>query len=270
MNWIIYKYTSPSKRCYIGQTRDEKARIRGHKSCELSEERDTKFARAIRKYGYGALKYEIIDTANSQEEANQKEVHWIKFYDSINSGYNITEGGDSFVWYQYDDRIVEDIKHLLKNTNLKQKEIAYQVGVSMTMVNEIKTGVRRNDTPIIRPSHQSQKGSSNKQSKLSEDQVKEIREKLKAGTSRKELQQEYNVSKTLIQLIATNQMWGHVEADYSYKPKEVNGNAKLTAEIVKKLKEDLPNMTRKEVAQKYGISVPTVDQIKAGKTWKDV
>lgn len=51
------------------------------------------------------------------------------------------------------------------------------------------------------------KGSTNPCAKLSEKEIVEIRDKLKLGISRKTLREEYNVSKSLIQLIATNKTW---------------------------------------------------------------
>ena len=66
-------------------------------------------------------------------------------------------------------------------------------------------------------------------------------------------------------------MWKHVESEYVYKKKETNGNAKLTAEVVKELKQDLKNgMISRKVAEKYKISEATVNQIKYGKTWKNI
>jgi len=52
--------------------------------------------RAIKKYGRENFKKDVIDTADTLEDLNEKEIYWIKEYDSINNkiGYNIMIGGD--------------------------------------------------------------------------------------------------------------------------------------------------------------------------------
>lgn len=55
MKGIIYKYTSPSGKCYIGQTINEDRRKLQHKRAAFNEnhkEYDKPFYRALRKYGW--------------------------------------------------------------------------------------------------------------------------------------------------------------------------------------------------------------------------
>lgn len=99
----IYKITNiQNNKVYIGQTiRPVEARFHRHMNDALNNVLDTHFARAIRKYGKENFQIEIIDTAKNQEELNQKEQKWIRFYDSVNIGYNETDaiykcGGDTY------------------------------------------------------------------------------------------------------------------------------------------------------------------------------
>ena len=91
--WKIYKHTSPSGKVYIGQTVQNNPNIRwqngnGYKS------HNSIFYLAIKKYGWENFKHEIIeDNIPSQEEANNREVYWISYYDSYRNGYNSTPGG---------------------------------------------------------------------------------------------------------------------------------------------------------------------------------
>ena len=52
--------------------------------------------KAIKKYGKANFNKEIIETCDSKEQLNEREKHWIKFYNSNNRkiGYNISIGGD--------------------------------------------------------------------------------------------------------------------------------------------------------------------------------
>lgn len=101
MYGIIYKATNiQNNKVYIGQTiRSLEERIYYH-YYRAKNELDithTHFINAIRKYGENSFQWEIIDTAENQDELNEKEKHWIQYYNSINEGYNMCEGGnDSF------------------------------------------------------------------------------------------------------------------------------------------------------------------------------
>lgn len=50
---------------------------------------------SIKKYGIDNFTNEIIDIADNLEELNEKEIYWIKTYNTISpNGYNLTAGGD--------------------------------------------------------------------------------------------------------------------------------------------------------------------------------
>ena len=49
---------------------------------------DTKFYRAVRKYGRNNFFIETIDSATNQDELDDKEIYWINYYNAIEDGYN--------------------------------------------------------------------------------------------------------------------------------------------------------------------------------------
>ena len=64
------------------------------------DEHDTKFYRAVRKYGTENFYIEEIDRATTQEELDEKELYWINKLDAVNNGYNTKSvkgkcGGDT-------------------------------------------------------------------------------------------------------------------------------------------------------------------------------
>lgn len=102
---IIYKYTSPEQKSYIGQTKynmKKRAGVNGqdYKTCRY-------FYNAIKKYGFENFKAEVIEEC-ADDKLNEREVYWIKYYNTlVPNGYNITEGGtNAKSWsktvYQYD------------------------------------------------------------------------------------------------------------------------------------------------------------------------
>ena len=49
----------------------------------------------MRKYKITKESFEIIeDNIETQEEADNREIYWISYYDSFHNGYNSTPGGD--------------------------------------------------------------------------------------------------------------------------------------------------------------------------------
>lgn len=100
---IIYKYTSPSGKCYIGQTTNEKIR-REHWNTP-GPYAGLKIDRARIKYGILNFTYEVLirNTYNTKEEAredlNRLEIYYIGIYNSYEQGYNCTIGGDTTLGY---------------------------------------------------------------------------------------------------------------------------------------------------------------------------
>lgn len=98
MSGKIYKVTSPSNKVYVGITnysldKRKKEHIRSSLK-ESSRIYNTKFSKAIRKYG-DQLKWEIIEeNITCREILKEKERQYISLYDSYINGYNSTPGGD--------------------------------------------------------------------------------------------------------------------------------------------------------------------------------
>ena len=65
-----------------------------------SRQEDTKFYRAIRKYGEENFYIELLETVPIQD-LNEREKYWINYYDSYNNGYNSTLGGDGILKLDY-------------------------------------------------------------------------------------------------------------------------------------------------------------------------
>lgn len=90
--YIIYKYTSPSGKSYVGQTKDEERRKRQHQ--KYHNNRCNAFANAIRKYGFDSFKYEVLERNLTIEQANELEAYYIKEHNALSpNGYNLESGG---------------------------------------------------------------------------------------------------------------------------------------------------------------------------------
>lgn len=94
-NGCIYKYTSPSGKCYIGKTNNIERRVKDHYKRSQNLKYKTKFYDAIRKHGYENFQLEILtNNISSNEELNNLEIYFIKLFNSKINGYNLTDGGD--------------------------------------------------------------------------------------------------------------------------------------------------------------------------------
>ena len=158
----IYKITNiQNNKVYIGQTiRPIEQRFHRHLNDAINNILDTHFARAIRKYDFII---EEIDTAQTQDELNQKEQYWIKFYNSVEEGYNETDaiskcGGNTY--QSKTEEEMEVIKEKIRQTKIGTKNpmarrikrtniITNEVGVFDTVINCAKAcGIKNGKTSI--------------------------------------------------------------------------------------------------------------------------
>ena len=95
---FIYKITNLiNNKIYIGQTlRTLEKRISEYKKSLLNKVFFNKYLyNSFNKYGFDNFKFEVIDTASSIDELNQKEIKYISEFNSTNKniGYNLELGG---------------------------------------------------------------------------------------------------------------------------------------------------------------------------------
>ncbi len=86
-----------NKKSYIGFTNDFEKRMKRHfddfNKIEYLKIRNSKFYRAIRKYGVNNFVIRIIEQPLIKDLSRQ-EKYWIKFFNTCHNGYNMTNGGN--------------------------------------------------------------------------------------------------------------------------------------------------------------------------------
>ena len=98
----IYKIENViTHECYIGQSIHIEKRWLEHKQPSIYDNPnhyayEYNLYKAFRKYGIENFEFTIIEEC-LQEELNQREKYWIKYYNSYNKGYNMTLGGDGII-----------------------------------------------------------------------------------------------------------------------------------------------------------------------------
>ena len=124
----IYKITNQlNGHSYIGQSIHIEQRWEEHlyksSGCSLLKY-------ALYKYGKENFTFEVIEEC-TQFKLNEREIYWIKYYDTFNNGYNLTLGGSGVVKYS-----IETIYETFCQTNSMQKT-AQQIGCHVNTVRSV-------------------------------------------------------------------------------------------------------------------------------------
>ena len=86
----IYLIPENDRVVYIGMTSKHPG-VRLYNLCGCNQA----FKDTIAKYGPNCFRYDIIETANSKEEAFEKEAYWTRYYLTISPLFNIGIGNNS-------------------------------------------------------------------------------------------------------------------------------------------------------------------------------
>jgi len=94
----IYIITSPSGKQYVGKSTigPTQKSILYQSAAKYFPNIKRPILEAIRKYGWVNMKFKIIEqNINwSSDELNEREKYWIHKYETLQTGYNVTAGGD--------------------------------------------------------------------------------------------------------------------------------------------------------------------------------
>ena len=136
---FIYKITnSINNKVYIGKT-EYSVEKRWKEHCnDAFKDRNEKrpLYAAIRKYGIKNFNIELIEETNIPEE---KEIYWIKYYNSFENGYNATLGGDGKHYADY------DLIYSFFQKGLNNKEISEITGYDFRT---IQASLNRNNVSV--------------------------------------------------------------------------------------------------------------------------
>lgn len=148
----IYKITNlVNNRCYIGQSVDIKRRWRNERAAAFNEKShsyNTILSKAFRKYcvvkngkvDFSNFRFEILEEC-LVEALNEREQHYISKYNAYETGYNMTEGGDTpIVMVLEKVQIMQIIERLRTDLHKSSEQIGKEFGISGRMVRNINIG----------------------------------------------------------------------------------------------------------------------------------
>ncbi len=143
MKGIIYKYTFPDGKVYIGQTRRHPEKRKREHLDKLAGPSNTRLWEALQKYGES--KYEVIYEADcdSIDELvwvlNQAETHYIQLYRAFDPdyGYNVETSGHS---HTNSKAIIQE-----KYNEMINEELPKRLQLYNSLVDKLERGKRLND-----------------------------------------------------------------------------------------------------------------------------
>lgn len=134
---------------------------------------------------------------------------------------------------------------------------------------------RRSPSPSISHPHLIPKGEKIWSSKLTKEVVEEIYKLGLKNYTAKQILDKLNLKlhTSTINRIMTGKSWAHLNLAekygvYSVDLREKNSATKLNKKIVANIKQS--RLSKKELSEKYNVTVSTISYILSGKTWKDV
>jgi len=117
----MYIYQIKNKinnKVYIGQT-VKSLELRWKNHINKSKKTNTKLYNAMRKYGSNNFYIELVEECRNLDELSLKEEHYIKVLNTINTGYNMVDGGRTNV--MDNDDIKKHHKMVMGSVEVRQK-----------------------------------------------------------------------------------------------------------------------------------------------------
>lgn len=237
----IYKFQNNiNGKSYIGQSIDIMKRFSEHRRNSLNPNYpgyDSKAYRAFRKHGFENFSFEVLEQC-SREMLGEREIFWIKEYNSYYEGYNSTFGGE--------DNPSNNPEIVFKRTQklLNDKEINAKL---------------------------SHKGESNPNAKLTVEDVKIIRKMYQEGKSFQETYDLFRdkIGRSGFQYCWLGKSWKNILPEVFLVRERVNaGGSNQTVETIFLIRKRLMDgEDKKLLREEYGYSYESFRRIIKLERW---
>ena len=260
MNFIYCYENKLNHHKYVGQTNNLKVRYSAHKSQAFnpnSKDYNCLFHKKIRQYGLENFDFYCLEEINSndQEYIDSRESYWIKLLNSwcrYGEGYNETTGGKQFKKnLSISDEQLEEIKSLIKNSDLEFAKIAEKFNIYRDFISRINIGRYGFDEKETYPLRVTRDWREVPQ----EVKLQIAREILETSIPLQEIANRYKVSKHLVQQINSGE--SNLESDLVFPLRKTN--KRLTSEQEDIILQGIINNEKTRViSEKAGVSMSAV------------
>lgn len=204
----IYKITNLiNNDAYIGQSIEVEERLKDHKKLyNWQRETNKRLYQAFIEFGVENFNFEIIEECN-EDKLNEREQYWISYYNTYPNQYNMTPGGQFNAGETHPNHKLtkQDVINIRIRYNNKERKqdvyLDYNTKIGESGFHKIWTGESwKNIMPEVYTAENkafhlrntSNKGSKNGRSKLTEEEVKNIRIRKKNGEKLSDVYQDYD------------------------------------------------------------------------------
>ena len=275
----IYKLNYPNGKIYVGRSYDLKRRMYEHNNCKKAK---APCDYAIRKYGK-ITEVEILQEITLQDNIFEEEQYWIWLLHSNQRdvGYNLTVGGvDSGLTDEdnfhscFTNAEVYDIrkrKYLKERKREVYKDYSHHNFQGFSKLWEGRGYPNVGQEFLCKTDYSVYSGENNKRSKLTEEQVIQIRKMYKEGSRQVDILKLFpDVPKTTLNHLLRKHSWKHVEDNSDYEWKKRKGY--FTDEEKIAIKTDIvKGLTNKELENKYPLLTSShINSIRRGEHWTDI
>ena len=226
----IYKINFPNGKYYIGLSNDIRRRMYEHNNIRrLDTHKQQPCDLAIRKYGR-IEEIEILEIINDCNLLGQREKYWIKYYDSTNKekGYNLTIGGESLIGEDHPECTFSntDILDIRKRRFAGERKInVYQDYKDHPFGTFERIWLGRTAPSIgkqyLIPANEisrqvyssiANRGENNNKAKLTEEDVKKIRERYDNRKSVASIAKDYTfINQNSVRRVCKRETWKHIK-----------------------------------------------------------
>lgn len=218
--FYIYKITNNvNGKIYIGQTQNLERRWKAH--IRISRTPNSKnfylLHKAISKYGKENFIFKELESYQNYNDVLIAEINWISYYTCNVSqyGYNLTAGGEGHTGHKHSLETKEKLRQKAIGRKAAQstKDLMseHRTGSNNSMFGKSHTETSKKKMGDSKKILKLTQGERNGKSKLTEQQVREIKLLLKEGKlQQKEIAIIYNVWASTIQKIASGKNWAYI------------------------------------------------------------
>lgn len=203
----IYKITNKiNNKSYIGQSVDIEHRLKEHRNpYNWKREKSKLLYKAFQKYGLENFTFEVIEECK-ENQLDIKEQYWIDYYNSYSNGYNMTTGGETnngenHPGHKLTKQDVIDIRTRYANHERKNEVyLLYNQRIGESGFSKIWKGetwkdimpeVYTEENKNFHTHNTGNSGSANGRSRLTEEEVREIRIRRKQGENIREVYKDF-------------------------------------------------------------------------------
>lgn len=286
-----------NNRVYIGSSKNVLTRLRKHRlDLRKGKHHSSRLQHAWNKYGEKNFRFEILEITTPEDRLVREQAH-IDATDSSNRkyGYNIypiagsprtvsLNAGSKHGLSKLTEEDVREIKQRLASGETSPS-IARDFNVNARSIRKIGHGTRWKHVHGPPRTYPDGKGINNPSSKLCDDDILAIRQRIKQGDYYTDIAHDYGVSGTVIRNIAIGKIWSHV-CGYEVPPEEllmlniqkraelpkkVLPRAKITGDDVISIRARLSNGDSvKDIARDYNLTTTSIYNIRHRNTWAHV